>query len=175
MYAHWKTILDYWQGPQGRHALTFSFLIGALNKEEISDARVEIDNLIKTIFSCRMNDSHFFVYRCPDINILVIRAVAAATASKEDINLTGPNGDKSSLYLSADDFDKEASSEDLVDVILRESGEAIINGNFSRNGQRFTPFTQYDERAIQNALITNASTLCEQKGTNLFSVRIDMV
>jgi hypothetical protein len=152
MYARWNTILDYWQGPQGRHALTFSFLIGALNRDGISDARVEIEKLIKEICSCKINDSHFFVYRCPDINILVIRAVAAATASRKDINLTGPNGDKSSLYLSADDFDKQASSEELVDVVLRESGEAIMNGNFTRNGQRFMPFTPYDERAIQNAL-----------------------
>jgi hypothetical protein len=160
MNTSWLKILLQWQDKMLRHALTFSFLVGVLkeySKElQFKDLNSEesVRMLINQIRNTPIQDAYFHVYRCPDIGILVIRKVSNAVPSEFSIGIeSDDNPEKTYLYVT-DGIVRGSKSpvEDLVGSILQEAGIAIEEKKYSRNGQNFSNFSDYDVNAICRAL-----------------------
>jgi hypothetical protein len=75
------------------------------------------------------------IFICPDIGVLIIRKVDTPPPGSTQIESELANR-KSSLFVS-DDIDQNSNSliSRLVEKIFEESGAAIENRNYSRNGQ----------------------------------------
>ena len=159
MDSNWKRLLDYWQGPLGRHALSFSFMLGALRAYSEGDSFARLDTreairrLIDEIRSYHTDGYHHYIYRCPDIGVLVIRKVTSDLAPSPSIAIESAVAKgKTSLFVS-DDIQHNSGSalDDLLQTIWEESGSAIEREHYSRNGHTFSPFSEYDKRAILKA------------------------
>lgn len=163
MDERWFLLLNYWQNHEFRHALTFPFLIGALRipvgAKSVSQgaARKELEALVDVMRSHRANGYFLHVYRCPDLDQLVIRKVVNSPPPLSAIAITtGQSNAAPTLYASdgipLDIFSPFAS---LVATIWNEVGSAIEGGNFSCRGKQFAAFNDDEIRVIRNALTQN--------------------
>ena len=158
-YENWIRLLNYWQGVKLRHALSFSFIIGAIKEfsgnevETTGDIKEIIKNLIDEIRSHKGNGYYHHIYRCPDIGVLVITKVNSDSAPTYSTPIENTNKEVSpSLYVT-DGIVKDSQSpiDELIESIFKESGNAIETGNYSRNGGHFGVLSEYDKKAIEKA------------------------
>lgn len=160
MYENWIKLLNYWQGSLLRHALSLSFIIGAIKEFSNNETKITgntkeiIKKLIDEIRSHQADGYYYHIYRCPDIGVLVVTKVNNDFSPPYSIPIENTkNGVSPSLYVSSG-IEKCSDSpiDDLVKSILDESGKAIEAGNYSRNGKQFSAFSDYDKKAIEKAL-----------------------
>ncbi len=78
MSGDWKKLLNYWQDTLCRHALSFSFIVGAIKEYSKNKPRNDIaleELLVKLIDEIRSHQAtgyYHHIYRYPDIDSLVI-------------------------------------------------------------------------------------------------------
>lgn len=158
MTLKWEKMIDYWQDVQMRHALTFPFIIGS-QREPIGskysaeeDPKDDIASLIVQASSSKRTNLHYKIYRCPDLDKLVIRRVVNSLPNGIAIPDVLDNK-SSSLYVS-DVFEENdsASIESLVQKIWSESGQAIMQGKYSCRSQTYGEYSDYEVNTIKKAM-----------------------
>jgi hypothetical protein len=158
MSGNWVRLLWHWTDVEFRHSLTFPFFIGALRSPVGSsdaseaEARQEVESLVNEIAEFQADDVILHIYRCPTLGQLVLSRVAGAAQPPRAIPIHRSNGSQSRVYVSdVAEIAQPAQVSAIAEAIWSESAEAILRGNFSCNGGRFSPFSQYDLNIISRA------------------------
>ncbi|WP_136246941.1 hypothetical protein [Halomonas borealis] len=158
MAPKWEKMINYWQDVQFRHALTFSFIVGS-QREPIGskygseeEPQSDIASILSQASSSKRTGLHYKIYRCPDLDRLVLRKVVDSPPN--GIALPSASGKKNSnLYVSDVFGDSNAASiEALTEEIWRESGQAIIEGKYSCRGQASDSYSEYEVNIIKRAM-----------------------
>jgi hypothetical protein len=154
----WRKVLTHWQKNEGRHALTLSFLIGALRTPpgEMNVSEQEAFDILAAVLEeaaqSPTGKSVLFVYRCPTLGELVVRSVDGTARPAESVRIVPEIGYGGAFFASDTGLPgNEATSFELAEVIWREIRTPVLAGAFSCNGGRYAPFSSYDLQIISRA------------------------
>jgi len=157
MPPKWEKIIDYWQDVELRHALTFPFLIGAQREptgsKYGSDENLisDITLLLSQVSSSERDNLYYKIYRCPDLESLVIRKVVDSLP--DGIAIFSPSGNQSPMLYISDVFESTTSATvaEVAQKIWNESGSAMLEGRYSRRGKRYGYYNEFDINIIRKA------------------------